>query len=73
MYEFWYDNVNPKFVENAKLYYIDTDGLIVHVKHCSCKKIVHVKTDDICNDITENIETKFATSTLDRPLPKEKN
>ena len=44
MYEFWYDNVNPKFGENAKLYYIDKDGLIFHVKHCSCKEIVHVKT-----------------------------
>ena len=32
MYEFWYNNVKPKFGENAKLYYIDTDGFIVHVK-----------------------------------------
>ena len=42
-------------------------------KHCSCKNIVHVKTDDICNDIAEDVEIKSATSTLDRPLPKEKN
>ena len=35
---------------------------------------VHVKTKDICKDITENTETKFDTSQfeLDRPLPKGK-
>ena len=37
--------------------------------------IVYIKTDDIYKDITEDIETGFATSNyeLDRPLPKGKN
>ena len=32
MYEFWYDYVKPKYDENAKLCYMDTDSFIVHIK-----------------------------------------
>ena len=44
--------------------YTDTDGFIVYIK-----------TDDICKDIGEDVETRFDTSNyeLDKPLPKEKN
>ena len=64
MYEFWYDYVKPKYCDNAKVCYMDTDSLIVHVK-----------TDDICKDIAEDIETRFFTSNFEisRPLPKGKN
>ena len=51
MYEFWYDYVKPKYDEKAKLCYIDTDSFIVHVK-----------TDDIYKDITEDVEKNFDTS-----------
>ena len=41
--------------------------------------IVYIKTDDIYEDIAENVETRFDTSNyelecnfIDRPLPKEK-
>ena len=51
MYEFWYDYVKPKYGENAKLCYMDTDSFIVHVK-----------TDDIYKNIAEYIETKFNIS-----------
>ena len=59
MYEFWYDYVKPKYGENAKLCYMDTDSFIVHVK-----------TDDIYKDIAEDVETGFDTSNygMDRPL-----
>ena len=51
MYEFWYDYVTPKYLENAKLCYMDTDSLIVHAE-----------TDDIYKDIAEDVETRFDTS-----------
>ena len=37
--------------------------------------IVHVKTDDIYENIGECVETRFVTSNyeLDKPLPKGKN
>ena len=37
--------------------------------------IVHIKTDDIYQDIEENVETRFDTSNyeLNRPLHKGKN
>ena len=32
IYEFWYDYVKPKYGENAKRCYMNTDSFIVHVK-----------------------------------------
>ena len=64
MYEFGYDYSKPKYEEKAKLFYLHTDNFIVHVK-----------TDDICKDITEDVKKRFDTLTnseLDRTLPKEK-
>ena len=51
MYEFQYDYVKPKYGEKAKLCYMDT-----------CSFNVHIKTDDIYEDITEYAETRFDTS-----------
>ena len=64
MYEFWYDYVKPKYGENTKLGYMDTDSFVVHVE-----------ADDVFKDIAENVEKWFETSNseIDRPLPKGKN
>ena len=64
MYEFSYNYLKPKYGENAKLFYMDTDSFIVHVK-----------ADDIYKDISEDVETRFDTSNseVDRPLPRGKN
>ena len=32
MYEFWYDYIRPKYQNNAKLWYIDTDSNIINIK-----------------------------------------
>ena len=61
MYECWYIYIKPKYCENAKLCYMDTDSFIVYVK-----------TDGIYKDITEDIETRsdILNFELERPLPK---
>ena len=63
MCEFWYDYVKPKYSENVILCYMDTDSFIVHVK-----------TDYIYKDITEDVETRLGTSNfeLGKALPKGK-
>ena len=32
MYKFWYDDINPKYGDKAKLCYTDTDSFIVYIK-----------------------------------------
>ena len=32
MYEFWYDFVKPKYQNNAKIWHMDTDNFIIHIK-----------------------------------------
>ena len=32
MYEFWYDYINPKYQNNARLCYMDTGSFIIHIK-----------------------------------------
>ena len=64
MYEFWYDYVKPKCQDNAKLCYMDTDSFIINVK-----------TEDVYEDIANDVEKKFDTSNheVNRPLPTGKN
>ena len=64
MYEFWCNYIKPKYGEKAKLCYIDTGSFIIHVK-----------TENFCKDIAENVEKRFDTSNfeIDRPLPIDKN
>ena len=50
IYEFWYDYVNLKYGKKAILCYMDTQSFIVYIK-----------TDDIYNDIAEDVETGFDT------------
>ena len=55
MYEFWYNYAKPKYDENAKLCYVDTDSFIAHVK-----------TDDIYKDTAEDVETRLALQVLNQ-------
>ena len=44
MYEFWYDYIIPKYSDNAKLCYMDTDSFIFFIK-----------TNDFYEDINDDI------------------
>ena len=60
MYEFWYDYIKPKHQNIAKLCYMDTDSFIIHVK-----------TEDVYEDIADDVEKRFDRSNyeINRPLP----
>ena len=66
MYEFWYDYIRPKYGDEARLCYMDTDS-----------SFMHIKTEDFYNDIAGDVERWFDGSNYDekdkRPLPTGKN
>ena len=64
MYEFWYDYMKPKYNDNVKFCYMDTDSFIINIK-----------TNDFYEDIASDVENRFDTSNyeLNRPLPTGKN
>ena len=64
MYEFWYDNMKPKYANNVKLCYMDTDSFIMNIK-----------TNDFYKDISNDVENRFDTSNYEvkRPLSTGKN
>ena len=60
MYEFWYDYMKPKYGDNVKLCYMDTDSIIMHIR-----------TEDFYKDIANDVEKRFDTTNYEvsRPLP----
>ena len=64
MYAFWYDYMKPKYDNDVKLCYMDTDSLIINIK-----------TEDVYKDIANDVEKRFDTSNyeVNRPLPTRKN
>ena len=64
MYEFWYDYLKPKYNDNVKLCYMDTDSFVMNIK-----------TNDFYKDIANDVEKRFNTSNYEcnRPLPIGKN
>ena len=64
LYEFWYDYINAKYQNYAKLCYKDTDSFIIPIK-----------TEDFYKDIADDVKKVFDTSNykVDRPLPKGMN
>ena len=51
MDEFRYDFIKPKYHNNVKLCYIDTDSFIINIK-----------TEDFYEDIANDVEKRFDTS-----------
>ena len=65
MYEFWYDYMKPKYNDNFKLCYMDTDSFIMNIKI----------NDDFYEDIASDVENRFDTSNYEvkRHLPTGRN
>ena len=64
MYEFWYDYMKPKYNDNVRLCYMDTDSFAMNTK-----------TNDFYKDIAHDVYNRFDTSNygVNRPLPIGKN
>ena len=64
MYEFWYDYMKPKYNDNVRLCYVDTDSFIMNIK-----------TNDFYKDISDDVDNRFDTSNYEvkRPLAIGKN
>ena len=48
--EIWYDYMKPKYGDNVKLCYMDTDSFIMHIK-----------TKHFYEDIANDVERRFDT------------
>ena len=66
MFEFWYDYIKPKYGDKLRLCYMDTDSFVMHIK-----------TDDFCKDISNDVDRWFDTSNFNKsdkgPLGTGKN
>ena len=47
MYDYWYNEIKPKYEDRIRLCYMDTDSFIMHIK-----------TKDFHKDIANNVEKK---------------
>ena len=63
MFEFWYDYMKPKYGNDVKLCYMDTDSFLMNIK-----------TENFYKDIANDVEKRLDTSNyeVDRPLPTRK-
>ena len=66
MYEFWYGYLKPKYKDNAKLCYMDTDSFVINIFN-----------EDFFEDINNDVERWFDASNYDendkRSFPLGKN
>ena len=64
MHEFWYDYIKPKYQNNAKLCYMDTDSFIINIE-----------IEDFYEDIATDVEKRFDALNyeVNRSLPKGNN
>ena len=64
MYEFWYDYMKPKYGNDVKFSYMDTDSFVMNIK-----------ANEFYRDIVNDVESRFDTSNyeVNRLLPTGKN
>ena len=64
IYKYWYDYMKPRYGNDVKLCYMDTDSFVMNIK-----------TEDFYKDIANDLEKRFDTSNyeVNRPLPTGQN
>ena len=64
IYEFWYDYIKPRYKQNAKLCYMNTDSFVINLK-----------TEDFYENTGNDVEKMFDALNyeINRPLPIGKN
>ena len=64
IYEFWYDYMKPRYNNNVKLCYMDTDSFVMNIK-----------MNDFDKDISNDLQKRFDMSNyeVNRPLLIGKN
>ena len=58
IYQFSYDYMKPKYGDNVKLCYMDTDSFIMHIE-----------TEDFYKDIANDVEKRFDISNYEVSIP----
>ena len=66
MYEFWYDYLQPKYEDNLKLCYMDTDSFISQVETKNSYA-------DVSNDVEDRSDTSAYSNEINRPISIGKN
>ena len=66
MYEFWYDYLKPKYEDNLKLCYMDTESFIFQVE-------TEYFYADISNDVEDRFDTSASSNEINRPISIGKN
>ena len=61
MYDYRYNEMKPKYEDRIRQCYMDTDSFIMHIK-----------AEDFCKDITDDVEKKYDTSNYTVETPKNK-
>ena len=51
MYDYWYNEMKPKYKDKIRLCYMDTNSFIMHIK-----------TEDLYKDIADDVERMYDTS-----------
>ena len=62
MYEFWYDYLQPKYQDKAKLCYMDTDSFVIHIRNKDFYKY-------IANDVKKCFDTSNYDKSDKRTFP----
>ena len=62
-YEFWYDSVKPKYQDNGKLCFMDTNSFIIDIK-------TEGFYEYLSNDVKKCFDTSNYSEDDKRPLPR---